>query len=1114
MRNLNGMGIWKRVALTGTVFSLAAVALLTTGCPTVTPTVLTVTVGTCDEAAQNVVGTDVELAATANRSSAAIVITASGGIVTDAGDGTGTITSNSAGTITVTFTATDGEETATATCDVTFIVVPGAPTVSLGSDVATVEGDGVSTVTLTCSDEDAENPSATFAFQQTAGDDVELDADEVAGTATFTAPALELGGEDTSLSFTCTGTNDAGTSGASDAVTIAVTAPPEEAAIDEPAGGTADRELGETIEISANTDSIITGEGGGEGDVFTFTWSVDPPEAGSFDCGEADQDPEDENTTDCQTIGFTIAADFTGTEFTVSVTVTRNSDGTEFPSSIGFTVATAPPGCTSSEDCPEGQVCVDGECQTVACETDADCDNGLFCDGTETCVENACVAGTNPCAEGESCSEGDEAAICTPPPSETINFTLNADNLVGTADDDNFVAELEFNQGSGTQIPTFQTGDRADGQAGEDVADIQLNTATEVVPAVLSGIETLNVTAFTAGATINCTNVSGISDLNTVSSTADLTFSAIQELTDIGAFNLNATTVDLTAIFAQSSTTTASTDEITLSLSSSKGGNVTISTAAGNGFETLNVASAGDISNAVERIFAETGTPNGTDDTTTMATMKVTGTTAAQLKAFPATILTVDASGMSGGLTVGSGTTAATYTGWAASNMTKFTGSSGDDVLLFGNSLNGSDFTANSPDLGDGADVVQNAFGASYSPASPFKNTEEFRLNATASGLTINFNGVTGLTKITNESDGTANTMTLQSVPSVSSGVFPTLSYRGDNTQAAQTFDTLTYTANATGNGDALAIDVNNRGTALNSSGTTNAFTIGAITGGGFENVTIDVADGPAIFGGLTNSSMKTLDVDASSNVTLGTVATTGGVTVETVDLGGVVGNVSATLDYMTNGSITGSPTGNNTIIVGTNSTATTMQVTLGAGNDSFTGDTDTDCADTINAGAGTDTIQAGDGNDTITTGSGADIVIYDQFTASDREDINDFTTGAGGDIMKFDISDLQLAGGDEFVGLIGAVAVNSSEEIVVLTAVGYATDELAEDAVAGRVTTDGLDMVIIYFNTTDNTTHICQDPDAGVDGAGTIKLIGQLINITSQASHDQLTTANIDSQA
>ena len=63
--------------------------------------------------------------------------------------------------------------------------------------------------------------------------------------------------------------------------------------------------------------------------------------------------------------------------------------------------------------------------------------------------------------------------------------------------------------------------------------------------------------------------------------------------------------------------------------------------------------------------------------------------------------------------------------------------------------------------------------------------------------------------------------------------------------------------------------------------------------------------------------------------------------------------------------------------------------------------------------------------------------------------------------------------------------------EVVVLTAVGYATDELAEDAIAARVTTDGLDLVFIYFNTTDNTAHIVHDTNAGVDGTGTTTLIG-----------------------
>jgi len=67
---------------------------------------------------------------------------------------------------------------------------------------------------------------------------------------------------------------------------------------------------------------------------------------------------------------------------------------------------------------------------------------------------------------------------------------------------------------------------------------------------------------------------------------------------------------------------------------------------------------------------------------------------------------------------------------------------------------------------------------------------------------------------------------------------------------------------------------------------------------------------------------------------------------------------------------------------------------------------------------------------------------------------------------------------------------------------------------VAAQVTTILLDMLIIYFNTTTSTTHMTQDPDAGADGAGTIKLLGSLTNITTQGAHDTLTAANIDSQA
>ncbi|RME28322.1 MAG: hypothetical protein D6806_03035, partial [Deltaproteobacteria bacterium] len=41
--------------------------------------------------------------------------------------------------------------------------------------------------------------------------------------------------------------------------------------------------------------------------------------------------------------------------------------------------------------------------RVFGCSTDADCDNGLFCDGQETCSNGDCVAGSPPC--GGNCDE-------------------------------------------------------------------------------------------------------------------------------------------------------------------------------------------------------------------------------------------------------------------------------------------------------------------------------------------------------------------------------------------------------------------------------------------------------------------------------------------------------------------------------------------------------------------------------------------------------------------------------------------------------------------------------------------------------------------------------------
>ena len=51
--------------------------------------------------------------------------------------------------------------------------------------------------------------------------------------------------------------------------------------------------------------------------------------------------------------------------------------------------------------------------QTASCSLDSECDDGLFCNGAETCSAGTCQAGSNPCSGGESCLEdGDLCVVC------------------------------------------------------------------------------------------------------------------------------------------------------------------------------------------------------------------------------------------------------------------------------------------------------------------------------------------------------------------------------------------------------------------------------------------------------------------------------------------------------------------------------------------------------------------------------------------------------------------------------------------------------------------------------------------------------------------------------
>ncbi len=358
----------------------------------------------------------------------------------------------------------------------------------------------------------------------------------------------------------------------------------------------------------------------------------------------------------------------------------------------GDCVSDGDPCDPATETCNETTDACDPQ---AACETDADCLDDVFCNGDETCVDGACVAGTRPCDDAngagcdddtatESCAEGDAAAVCTPCPSESFDFTLNADSLTGTSGNDTFSAPLLFNPGNGSQIASLQIGDSANGLAGADILNATLNGGT-VVPTALAGIETQNYTAFSA-TTLTATGISGVDTINSTSSVATLTVGSLQELVDFGMSSINDAAVGLSLSFATSTITSGTADTITGTFSAANAGTVTITTAAANGFETLGLVSSGATANTIANITQTTGT--------SLVTANISGAQALQLKVMPTTIRTYNASTATGAVTLGSGTRADgtdTYATFAVVDISSLTGGTGNAVFILGTSLDSSD---------------------------------------------------------------------------------------------------------------------------------------------------------------------------------------------------------------------------------------------------------------------------------------------------------------------------------------------------------------------------------------------------------------------------------------
>ena len=127
--------------------------------------------------------------------------------------------------------------------------------------------------------------------------------------------------------------------------------------------------------------------------------------------------------------------------------------------------------CDAALGCQAGTpvVCDDGiQCTVDSCNEGADscafapndslCDNGLFCDGTETCnAAVGCEAGSDPCSAGQTCDEAGD--ICIGGSSPVIWMSFRSNTVVpgvGTVADEDIVT---YDEGAGTWALLFDGSD-------------------------------------------------------------------------------------------------------------------------------------------------------------------------------------------------------------------------------------------------------------------------------------------------------------------------------------------------------------------------------------------------------------------------------------------------------------------------------------------------------------------------------------------------------------------------------------------------------------------------------------------------------------------------------
>lgn len=569
---------------------------------------------------------------------------------------------------------------------------------------------------------------------------------------------------------------------------------------------------------------------------------------------------------------------------------------------------------------------------------------------------------------------------------------------------------------------------------------------------------------------------------------------------------------------------------------------VTIDGTDGQALETLTITSSGSAANTFTLAFENTETVGtytlaGTQDLTVRAPVaKVTGTT------------------MNGSTNTGNVALSLDTNGNITVNASNFTGI--DDIVLRDSVAGANNATLNS--LSSGQDVVVTSSVGTLTPTitgstfSSFGAASDLDLNgssATAGVTVTTFNGQ-NTTALNLVSQGLASSTSTTAANTITNldGDYTTITITGDTSLAitdldieavqtattattarAVTVDASAMTGNAflsttasadakvsytiTGTLGADTLVANNSGSTLNGGAGNDVLTGGngtdAITGGdGTDHIDVSYGTSDTATGGAGNDTYdinaievaavaRVIDVDAEA-VTTGTIVSSGtdsitltlnGINYTTVSAGGTTHDTNL-LHLFTAAHKDAILAQHGITLADTNGTGSDgFKLTGKADGTSFTAD-----------------FSHGDGGviDAITevvTAAGSALgdvsITISDFAAGDILDIDGIVKNGA---AKVD------GGGGYYEGAIGSATVTTEYDVVVLSAASYASFGDAEQAISGRLDSNGADgstddVVFVFLNSTTGTAQmyfdVDVDSDNDVDAADLIATFSNITNLT-----------------